>query len=355
MPRRSGTTKLGTLIWPCLVLATVGTGCLPRSFAARMILEPHRRAVQETIEPPHVEVAFPGDGVELRGWLFPARPPVKGTVIFLHGRNQNRDAGIVVARRLVPLGYDVLAYDSRAHGASEGKYSTFGFYEKHDVSRAIDFLGADRVVLAGVSLGSAVAIQAAAEDPRVVGVVAVSSFSSMEEIVRERIPRVVGDGQVQGALREVEQRSGMRVKDADSVAAARRVSVPVLLLHGDRDAFTPLVHTQQIYAALQGEREIVQVPGARHADVLRFDAAWEAILAWLPSIPEGAPRWAAQVERPDADVHVGAHPRGDLDGLGKEALAPRLDALEAERVVPGAALGAIGGGGAKGLRVQLAQ
>ncbi len=353
--RRPRTTGFGTIFGLCLVLATVGTGCLPRALAARMILEPHRRAVQETADPPHVEVAFPGDGVELRGWLFPARAPVRGTVIFLHGRNQNRDAGIVVARRLVPLGYDVLAYDSRAHGTSDGKYSTFGYYEKRDVSRAIDFLGADRVVLAGVSMGSAVAIQTAAEDPRVVGVVAVSSFSSMEEIVRERIPRVVGDGQVRGALREVEQRSGMRVKDADSVAAARHVSVPVLLLHGDLDEFTPLVHTQQIYAALRGEREIVQVPGARHADVLRFDAAWDAILAWLPSVPEGGARWAAQVERHDPDVDVGAHPRGDLDRVGKEALAPRPHALQAEGIVPGMGLGAIGGAAAKALRVQLAQ
>jgi hypothetical protein len=204
-------------------------------------------------------------------------------------------------------------------------------------------------------MGSAVAIQTAAEDPRVVGVVAISSFSSMEEVVRERIPRVVGDGQVRGALREVEQRSGMRVKDANSVAAARHVSVPVLLLHGDLDEFTPLGHTQQIYDALQGEREIVQVPGARHADVLRFDAAWNAILAWLPSVPEGGARWAAQVERHDPDVDVGAHPRGDLDGVGKEALAPRPQALQAERIVPGAALGAIGRAAAEALRIQLAQ
>lgn len=351
---RSSTRGWRTLLGLALAVATAGTGCLPRALAARMILEPHRRAVQETLYPPHVEVAFPGDGVELRGWLFPARPPVKGSVIFLHGRNQNRDAGIVVARRLVPLGYDVLAYDSRAHGASDGKYSTFGYYEKRDVSRAIDFLGADQVVLAGVSLGSAVAIQAAAEDPRVVGVVAASSFSSMAEIVRERIPRVVGDGQVRGALREVEERSGMRVKDADSVAAARHVSVPVLLLHGDEDAFTPLVHTQQIYAALRGEREIVQVPGAHHADVLRFDAAWTAILAWLPSLPEGV-HWAAQVQRHDADVDVGAHPRGDLDGVGKGALAPGAHALEPEGVVPGAGLGGLGGARTEGLRVQLAQ
>src|SRR5512139_2674745 len=109
----SWTARVGA----CVVLASAGTGCLTPSIAARMILEPMRRAVEEApSEPPHLEVAFPGDGVELRGWLFRAADPVRGTIVFLHGRNQNRGAGVVLARRLVPLGYDVLAYDSRAHG-----------------------------------------------------------------------------------------------------------------------------------------------------------------------------------------------------------------------------------------------
>ena len=311
--------------------------------------------MEETPDPPHVEVAFSGDGVELRGWLFPARGPVKGTVVFLHGRNQNRDAGIVVARRLVPLGFEVLAYDSRAHGLSGGKYSTFGYYEKRDVSRAIDFLGAERVVLVGMSLGAAVAIQAAAEDPRVAGVVAVSSFSSMEEIVRAQIPRFVGDGQVQAALREVEHRASMHVKDADSVEAARHVRVPVLLLHGDLDAFTPIAHTRRIYSALRGSRDLVQVPGAHHANVLAFDAAWAAILAWLPSVPEDGVHWAAQIEGHDPDVQVEARPGSDLDRVREGAPALRANAFDPERIVPGAGLGAIGGDRAEGLGVQLAQ
>jgi pimeloyl-ACP methyl ester carboxylesterase len=342
------------LVATCLVVAALGTACLPPSLAARVILEPRRRAVEETPDPPHVEVAFPGEGVELRGWLFPARGAVKGTVVFLHGRNQNRDAGIVVARRLVPLGYDLLAYDSRAHGASGGRYSTFGYYEKRDVSRAIDFLGADRVVLVGVSLGAAVAIQAAAEDPRVAGVVAVSSFSSLEEIVREKMPPFVREGQVRDALRAVERRAAMKVKDADSVEAARHVTAPVLLLHGDLDGFTPMAHTEQIYAALRGERAIIRVPGAHHADVLAFDAAWAAILGWLPSIPVSA-GWAAHVERHDTDLNVGPRPRDDVDRVGEGAPALQPHALEPEGVAPGARLDAIRRRLVEGLGVQLPQ
>ncbi len=294
-------------------LLLAGPACLPPSLAAKMILEPKRRVVQETQQPPHAEVVFPGDGVELHGWFFQAEGPVEGTVIFLHGRNQNRDTGVVVAQRLVPLGYNVLAYDSRGHGESGGRYTTFGYYEKKDVSRAIDFLGVDRVFLAGISLGAAVAIQSAAEDPRVAGVIAISSFASLEEVVRDRLPGFIPAGQIRGALRAVERRANIRVKDVDAVAAARRIEVPVLLLHGSLDRFTPLDHTERIYGALQGPRELVEVDGAGHGDVLASDEAWTAILDWFASLPGPPGRYAAHLDRVDPQVNGRAQPRRDLD------------------------------------------
>ncbi len=284
-----------------------------------MILEPKRRPVRAAAEPVHVDVSFPGDGVTLRGWLFSAERPRQGTVIFLHGRNQNRDTSLVVAQRLVPLGYDVLAYDSRAHGASDGKYMTFGYYEKKDVSRAIDFLGADRVIVAGVSLGAAVAIQSAAEDPRIERVVAVSTFSSLEEVVRDRIPAFVWEGQIQRAFREVERKAQFRVKEVDAVAAARNVDVPVLLLHGSLDRFTPLDHTQRVFGALRGPRELIEIDGAGHGNVLASGEAWTAILDWLASAPGGRRSWAAHLDRHDAQVKDRAPPRRDIDPVRERA------------------------------------
>lgn len=81
-----------------------------------MLTPGHSRATEEPALP-HVAVSIPAEDVTLRGWLFPAEPR-RGTVIFLHGRNQNRSAGVRAAARLVTMGYDVLVYDSRAHGDS---------------------------------------------------------------------------------------------------------------------------------------------------------------------------------------------------------------------------------------------
>jgi uncharacterized protein len=264
-----------------IAFAATTSGCVPSSLAAKFILEPHRRSVGIEPDLAHREVAFRGEGVELRGWLFPAQGDRRGTAIFLHGRNQNRRAGVIAARELVPLGWDVLVYDSRGHGASGGKYATFGFYERCDVSHAIDFLGAPDVLLIGHSLGAAVAIQTAAEDPRVAAVVAASAFSSLESVVRDRLPWFVPESHIRSTFRAVERKGQMRVRDVDTVAAARRITVPVLLVHGALDGFTPLTHSMRIFRALSAERELVEIAGANHDDVLRREVSWRAILGWL--------------------------------------------------------------------------
>ncbi len=265
-----------------VALAAIGAaGCSPYRMAAEMILRPLPRAVSLTPSLEHRDLSFAGDGVGLRGWVFDADAPRCGTVVFLHGRNQNREAGLPVAQRLVPLGYEVVAYDSRAHGESGGTFSTFGYYERRDVSRALDAIGADRVILVGVSLGAAVALQAAADDPRVAGVIAVSGFSSMEQVIRDRFPPFVPEVDVQEAFREVEREAGMRVREVDVVAAARRIEAPVLLLHGADDRFVNPAHSVRVFQALRGPREIVIVRGAGHGDVLRREEAWAAIRGWL--------------------------------------------------------------------------
>ncbi|HET9598468.1 MAG TPA: alpha/beta hydrolase [Anaeromyxobacteraceae bacterium] len=264
------------------LLAASAGGCLPAGVGARLIFETKHNPVTAVPSLAHEDVSFAGEGgVWMRGWLFHADEPRRGTVIFLHGRNQNREQALPIAARFVSRGYDVLAFDLRAHGQSTGTYSTFGYLEKGDLSRAIDRVGADEVTVVGVSLGAAVALQAAAEDPRIAGVVAVASFSSLQQVVRDQIPWFVPTPLVRGTLHNAESRIGFHVEEADTVRAARRVLAPVLLLHGADDRFVVPAHSRAIYAALHGPRELVLVEGARHGDVLAHERAWDAIWSWL--------------------------------------------------------------------------
>src|SRR5205807_320551 len=104
-----------------------------------------------------------GAGVRLKGWWFHAAGRARGTVVYLHGVADNRGSGLGIADHFLARGFDVGAYDSRAHGESEGLACTYGYYEKRDLSRVLELVEIQPIIVLGTSLGAAVAIQTAAE------------------------------------------------------------------------------------------------------------------------------------------------------------------------------------------------
>jgi pimeloyl-ACP methyl ester carboxylesterase len=274
-------------IIPFVLLATQ-MACLPPEWGANAILHPHRRTEVGRPHVPYRDIVFESDGVRLVGWLFPATGVArKGLMIYLHGIADNRASGVGIAQRFTPQGYDVLVYDSRAHGESGGDVCTYGFHERRDVSRALDAAGASQAILFGSSLGAAVALQAAAVEPRIRGVIAQSPFADLRTIVEERAKRfgpLATRGEIAAALRLAEQQAAFRVDDVSPLALAPRIRVPVLLIHGERDRETAPAHSRRIHDALGGPRQLLIVPGAGHNDVLGREEAWRAIDSWLAAL-----------------------------------------------------------------------
>src|SRR5262245_18443573 len=97
------------------------------AIGASGLLHPARHAV--TAGPPDgcVNADFSGAGVTLRGWSCTPRAGVRGTIVYLHGIADNRASVAGVVRRFLPRGFRVVAYDSRAHGGSDGAACTYGF------------------------------------------------------------------------------------------------------------------------------------------------------------------------------------------------------------------------------------
>ena len=257
------------------------------SWGAGALLHPGRRPL--TTPPPAgaQDVTIESGGLKLKGWLFRGSGPRRGTLIYLHGSGDNRASGISIAERFLGRGFDALAYDSRAHGESEGDACTYGYFERRDLSRAIDGLQAQPVVVLGVSLGGAVALQTAAEDPRIAAVVAVASFSDLRTVAQERAPFIASHANIEAAFRLAEEQAHFKVDDANPLAAAPRIRVPVFLIHGQADTETPPAHSQRLFEALRGDRRLLLVPGAGHNDALRPEV-WTQIDAWIDKVlPRG--------------------------------------------------------------------
>jgi uncharacterized protein len=262
--------------------ATLANSQLP-ALGAGGLLHPWRRAVMMPAPDGCVDATFAGAGVTLKGWQCRTSGARRGAIVYLHGVADNRTSALGVVHRFVPRGFDVIAYDSRAHGESDGEACTYGVFEKHDLRLVLNTLEAGPIVLVGTSLGAAVALQHAADDERVSAVVAAETFSDLRTIVRDRVPFFITTGMLQRAFDVAEERGAFRVDEASPARAAAEIAAPVLLIHGEDDLDTPPAHSQRVFAALKGPKRLMLVRGAAHNGSLRAEV-WEEVHGWLDTV-----------------------------------------------------------------------
>ena len=132
-----------------------------------------------------------------------------------------------------------------------------------------------------MSLGGAVALQAAAEDRRIAAVVAVATFCDLRTVASGRAPFFATKGEIDAAFKQAEQQANFRIDDVSPVAAAARIQAPVFLIHGQADKETPPWHSQRVFDALREPKRLLFVPGAGHDDA----QVWHAVRALALTMP----------------------------------------------------------------------
>src|SRR5688572_22716553 len=85
------------------------------------------------------------DSTRLYGWWMEAGKDAP-TVVVLHGVKKNRTDVLRAALVLRRAGLNVLVFDGRAHGNSEGRFVTYGFYERRDVETALEWLATEKKI-----------------------------------------------------------------------------------------------------------------------------------------------------------------------------------------------------------------
>ena len=204
-----------------------------------------------------------GGGLRIAGWWIGADGPSERTVVIIHGYADAKVGGIAWAPMFHELGWNVLAIDLRAHGESGGRYSTAGFWERHDLNQVLNRVRADRaaetkaVVLFGVSLGAAVALAASGTRDDVAGVIAEGPFASYRDAIAAhgRLHGAPG-GWVQGL--SIALAEWMAKADFDAVRPVDLIPkspCPVLVFHGGEDFFM-----------VRGESEALREAVERHGD-----------------------------------------------------------------------------------------
>jgi pimeloyl-ACP methyl ester carboxylesterase len=207
------------------------------------------------------------------GWHLPTPAESTGpAVLFFHGNGENlqtmRLSGTF--EQLATLGVPVLALDYPGYGRSAGEPSETNLMNA--AAAALDWLEAaypERPKVAvGWSLGAAVAVGLTAREPeRIDGLVALSAWSSLPAVAERHFPRML---------------VGLLLRERyDSLAAAQRIGIPALGVHGTRDEIIPVEQGRSVNAALGADAEWLEIESAGHNDLLSHPPVWEAIRAFL--------------------------------------------------------------------------
>jgi uncharacterized protein len=237
-------------------------------------------------------VSFPSkDGLLLRGWWF-GTENIKPVIILLHGIRANRaeppERVFALATRLISQGYNVLAFDFRAHGESEGNSISAGYYEKNDLLGAVDYIRnrgiRSKIGVLGFSMGAAISLITAAESPDISAVVADSAYVDVISLIKWKLSRwkflsaflVPLILLVTKILYKIDF---SRVKPLESV---KKIKVPVFIIHGGKDTTVPVQHAYRLRGACRNrDNQFWVVPEAAHTDA--FSIHTEEYLARVTS------------------------------------------------------------------------
>jgi len=244
--------RLATLTFVALLFALIGS-LLGFSYQQAMnyVHPPRNIATGDLLKANGIEYRdielITEDGVKLSAWY---TPPQNGAVILVaHGHADKRAEDFYLL--FASHGYGVIAWDFRAHGKSEGNFTTIGYYEVHDVKAALDFALAqpeiEHIGGWGSSMGAVTMIRAAAQYVEIEAVVADSPFATLEDAMDLRVPFPILRPLIQFFAEWETGLSASLVRPVDEIALIS--PRPVFIIQGMGDTAIPLDSSQRLYDA----------------------------------------------------------------------------------------------------------
>jgi len=212
------------------------------------------------------------DGETLDAWWVPAEA-ARGVVLFFHGNAGNISHRLDYLQMFHRLRYTTLIVDYRGYGKSTGTPSEAGTYR--DAEAAWEYLRHARmarpqnVVIAGESLGAAVATWLAAEVSLTTGegpraVLLFSTFTSVNDL----------GAQVYWFLPvRLLSRIGY-----DNEANLKRIRAPVFIAHSRDDDIVPYAHGKRLFETANEPKTFLEMRGGHNDGFIFVRPEWVAEL-----------------------------------------------------------------------------
>ena len=234
------------------------------------------------------------DNVNLSAWWLQPSTPNGSCVVVLHGIADSRVSTVGFAPMFLDQGYAVLLPDSRAHGASEGRFVTYGLLEKYDVIAWANWMkraGCRNLYGLGESLAASILIEAAVQ-PVFAAIVAESPYADLRETAEYRVrqklrmPAFVASPAakiaVSSAMLYASWVHGLNFGQVSPIRSIAHAASPILLIHGLKDLQTPPSNSERLASANPLD-PLWLVPDALHtgAAAAEPDEFRRRVLGWF--------------------------------------------------------------------------
>ena len=259
-------------------------GALP-VLAARRLLHPvthepppytEEGLIDVPVLPERVEFTA-RDGKPLGGWFIPApdgTPKPWRCVLLLYGYGGYKEQMHEYAKMVHEGGFAALMFDMRGAGLRRSEPITLGYKERWDLMDALRYIQTrpdvdpERIGAFGVSMGGAIALMGAADEPGIKAVVTDSAYADISDMIEPGIVAFLGKLALPFApliVRYAETMMGIRRQDIrPEKAAAELGNRPLFVIHGLNDALTHPHSAHKIYEAASGPKELWLLPDCGH-------------------------------------------------------------------------------------------
>ena len=205
------------------------------------------------------------DSVRISGWYVPS-PVARATVLFCHGNGGNISHRLEKIKILHDMNVNILIFDYRGYGTSEGRPSEKGLYR--DGEAAYAWLVNEKnvppreIIGYGESLGAAVVIDLAAKH-ELGGLIIEGGFTSVRDMARHYLPFIP------------------RFFVSDSFNSAEKIAaltVPKLHFHSPGDEVVPFKIGKKLYERAAEPKELAELRGGHNDAFLASETVFRARL-----------------------------------------------------------------------------
>jgi fermentation-respiration switch protein FrsA (DUF1100 family) len=203
------------------------------------------------------------------------------TIIICHGVGGHKYGMFRLIPMFMELGFNVVLFDSRAHGESGGDKYSFGYYEKHDLVSVVDYVRSrfptTYLGLYGESMGAASILQHAALNEMHDHVDFYIADCGYSDLAAQFVHRLKTDfglpdlGIIALAGVMTQFHEGYAFSDVRPIDAVRVADAPILFIHGTADSNVPFHMGKAMYEAKPDKKQSFWVDGAEHGDSFATD------------------------------------------------------------------------------------